>query len=67
MAGAEGLHTIAQGAWNYWDGLIRKYTDAPDHLGLLCGMGLGYEVAEDPVNQFKTIRPPLEEYADFKW
>ena len=52
---------------NNYDELIRTYTGASDQLGLLCGMGLGYEVEDDPVNQFVTIRPPLEEFATFKW
>lgn len=66
-ARAEGLHTISQGAWTNFEGLVRKHTGADSQLTLLCGMGLGYDVADDPVNQFRTPRPPLAECATFKW
>lgn len=62
-ARGHGLHTIAQGAWTNYDALVRKYTGAPETETLICGMGLGYEVPGDPVNQFVTDRAPVAEFA----
>lgn len=62
-ARGHGLHTIAQGAWTNYDQLIRKHTGAPETETLICGVGLGYEVPDDPVNQFVTDRVPVSAFA----
>jgi len=62
-ARGHGLHTIAQGAWTNYEELVRKYTGAPETATLICGVGLGYEVPGDPVNQFVTDRVPASAFA----
>ena len=35
------------------------------NLMLFCGMAIGYQNPDDPVNHFKTQRRPLSDWAHF--
>jgi len=65
MAREMGLHTAAQEAWAMWPKTIAAFVNMPEMLMLHCGMGLGYMDETAPVNQLRTTRAPLEEWASF--
>ncbi|MDH5674369.1 MAG: nitroreductase [Myxococcales bacterium] len=61
-----GLGTCMQEAW----GTVRKSLHAhfglPEHEVIYCGMALGHPDWEQPVNQLRSERAPLDEIADFR-
>ncbi|MCF8470453.1 MAG: nitroreductase [Parvibaculum sp.] len=58
-----GLHSCAQEAWAVWHKTVAEFVGMPDDLMLFCGMGLGYMDESAPINQLRTERAPLEEFA----
>ena len=60
-----GLHTAPQEAWAIWYKTVAEFVQMPDELMLFCGMGLGYMDEAAPINQLRTDRAPLEEFATF--
>lgn len=66
VAEERGLATCMQEAW----GMVRKSLGAHfglgDHEVIYCGLALGYEDQEAPINQLRTDRAPLDEIAVFQ-
>lgn len=62
---SEGLATCAQGALAEYSTLVKEALDIPKDTILLCGMALGYEDADAPVNAYRTPRLDLEEFVSF--
>jgi nitroreductase len=60
-----GLDTCAQEAWSLKHESVSDFCNADDNLMLFCGMAIGFNDAEDPVNTLKTDRLPLDEWATF--
>lgn len=58
-----GLHTAAQEAWAIWYKTVSEFVQMPGELMLFCGLGLGYMDESAPINQLRTDRAPLEEFA----
>ncbi|MFN4355955.1 nitroreductase [Parvibaculum sp.] len=58
-----GLHTAAQEAWAIWYKTVSEFVEMPEELMLFCGLGLGYMDESAPINQLRTDRAPLEEFA----
>ena len=58
-----GLHTAAQEAWAIWHKTVSEFVQMPEELMLFCGLGLGYMDESAPINQLRTDRAPLEEFA----
>ena len=58
-----GLATCLQEAWAGFPGLIKKYTHYGDEEIMWCGIALGYEDPDHPVNSFRTDREEFESYA----
>ena len=58
-----GLATCLQEAWAGLPKLIKKYTGYGDEEILWCGIALGYEDPDHPVNSFRTKREEFESYA----
>lgn len=58
-----GLHTAPQEAWAIWYKTISEFVNMPEELMLFCGLGLGYMDESAPINQLRTDRAPLEEFA----
>ena len=46
--------------------LIRAELDIPPDLLVLFGIGLGYRDAQQPLNQLRTARRPLDEVVRIK-
>ncbi len=64
-ATAEGLATCAQGALAEYSNIVKEELDIPKKTILLCGMALGYEDTDAPINQYRTPRLDLEEFVTF--
>lgn len=66
LAREHGLHTCPQEAWSMWGKTIREETDIPDDEIVFCGMALGYGDPDAPINELRTERGGLEEFASFR-
>lgn len=64
-ARAEGLHTCGQAAFTWFHKIIRKHVGMVDTETLVCGIALGYEDPDDPVNKLVAERIPVDEYVTF--
>ena len=63
LAREQGLHTCPQEAWAVWHKTVGEFLQLPpDHI-LFCGMALGYADPAAPINQVRTQRAPLAEFA----
>jgi len=65
LARERGLHTCPQEAWSLWYRTLGEFLAMPPELMLFCGMSIGYRDESAPINQLKTDRAPLEEFATF--
>ncbi len=66
LAREYGLHTCPQEAWSLFSPSIKKFFDVPAEEMVFCGLALGWLDESAPVNQFRTERAALKEYAHFK-
>ena len=64
LAREHGLHTCAQEAWSVWHCTVREFLRLPPELLLFAGMALGYRDESAPINQLRTDRAPLGEFAE---
>jgi nitroreductase len=62
LAVEAGLATCAQEYWAVRHQAVRSFVQAPDHDMLFCGMAVGYEDHDAPVNGLRTRRMPLEQW-----
>jgi len=60
-----GLETCPQAAMAERPDLVRQYFGLATNRKVICGIALGYEDLDAPVNQFRTAREPLETF--FEW
>jgi nitroreductase len=65
LAVEEGLHTCPQEAWSAFGRTIADFLGVPEDELLYCGMSIGYADLAHPVNQWRTERAPLEDFARF--
>ena len=61
----KGLASCAQEAWSVYHREIAEILEPPADQMLFCGMAIGYEDPEAPVNALRTERTPLHEIAQF--
>jgi nitroreductase len=64
-ARGHGLHTCPQAAFANFHRIIRAQLGIPDNHIVICGMSIGYEDKEAPVNRLRTDRAPVGEFARF--
>jgi nitroreductase len=65
LAVERGLDTCAQEAWSRWARTAAAFLQLPeDHL-LFSGMALGFRDPAAPINELRTRREPLGEFAFF--
>ena len=57
------LGTCAQESWSLKQNCVRSYLKVSEDLILFCGMAIGYKDPDAPINQLKSKRRPLEEWA----
>ena len=65
LAVEAGLDTCAQEAWSLKHESVSDFCNADNSLMLFCGMAIGFNDAEDPINSLETDRLPLNEWATF--
>jgi hypothetical protein len=59
------LNSYAQGYWAFFHNNVRPATDAPDDLMLACGVAIGFEDTDAPINRVHLARATLDEFATF--
>jgi nitroreductase len=64
LAYEAGLGTCAQEAWSIRSGMIKDFFNIDDNYLLFCGVAIGYEDLNHPINQLKTVRQPLSEWVN---
>jgi nitroreductase len=65
LAEEAGLNTCAQEAWNIRAESVSQFVKSPDQQMLFCGMAIGHENSEAPVNKLRSERLPLDQFATF--
>jgi nitroreductase len=65
VAEEEGLATCPQAALAEYPQIVRRTLGIGGGFVLLCGMALGYEDVDAPVNQYRTPRVEPEEFVTF--
>lgn len=63
VAEEKGLATCMQEAWARQHSFIRRFFAIPDALQVYCGMALGQKDTAAPINNWRTKRAPLAEFA----
>jgi len=58
-----GIDTCAQEAWAMKATSVGKFVGSPADEMLFCGMAIGYKDPDAPINQLKSKRRPIEEWA----
>ena len=58
-----GLATCPQAALAEYPDIVRRHLGIPDSRAIVCGMALGYPDLSDPVNQYRTAREPVANFA----
>ena len=65
LAEERGLDTCAQESWAAWHEVVRSELPIPSEELLFCGMALGHAQADAPINQLRTERAEVAEFALF--
>ena len=65
LAVGKGLDTCAQEAWSIKNTRVSEYVGANEEEILFCGVALGYGDKDAKINQLKSKRRPLDEWAKF--
>ena len=60
-----GLDTCPQEAWAMKQESVTAFVEAPEELMLFCGMAIGYQDVSEKVNELRTTRRPIEDWATF--
>ncbi len=61
-ARAYGLHTCPQAALANYPRIVKEHLGIGDDQVIVCGMPLGYEDPDEPVNTYQPARVPLHEF-----
>lgn len=61
----EGLATCPQAALVEYPSIVKAELGLPANTVLLCGMALGYEDVEAPINQYRTPRAEVQDFVTF--
>jgi nitroreductase len=65
LAREAGLDTCPQEAWAMKQESVTAFVEAPEELMLFCGMAIGYQDESEKVNELRTSRRPVEDWAVF--
>jgi len=58
-----GLQSCAQECWSRYPDTVAEFCDAPGEWMLFCGVAIGHENPDHPVNQLRSKRMPIDEWA----
>ena len=61
----QGLATCPQAALAEYPEIVKTQLGYPTDSQLVCGMALGYEAVDAPVNQYRTERITIDEFTRF--
>ncbi len=65
LAAEAGLATCPQEAWAVWEQAVSEFVGAPAGLRLFCGVAIGHEDTDHPINALESKRRPLDSFATF--
>ena len=65
LARGYGLHTCPQQAWVSFNRTVREFLKLPDNLMVYSGMAVGYADEAAPINSWRSLREPVDNYATF--
>jgi len=65
LAQEAGLETCAQEAWAVHEAAVAEFVGAPGELQIFCGMAIGHEDTEHPINSVVSEREPLDVFTTF--
>lgn len=65
LAKEAGLDTCAQEAWSIKQESVQKFVGADSDLILFCGMAIGYKSDNSIINDLRSTRRPINEWATF--
>ena len=57
-----GLHSCAQESWALYHRTVRNFVSAPPEWLLFCGLAIGYEDADAPINAVQSPRVRFEDF-----
>ena len=63
LAQESNLDTCGQESWALKQNMISKFFEVDTDLMLFCGIAIGYKDPDDPINNFKRTRRPIDEWA----
>jgi nitroreductase len=62
LATGAGLATCAQEAWALYPETVERFLGTPPERMLFCGVAIGVEDTDAPVNRLRSTRAPAEEW-----
>jgi nitroreductase len=65
LAKEAGLDTCAQEAWSMKHESVSSFVNVSEDEMLFCGMSIGYQDHDAPINQLVSTRRPIEDWAIF--
>ena len=65
LARERGLHSCGQEAWTHWHKTVYSLLKLPPNYILFCGIALGFADEAAPINNWRSPRAPLADYATF--
>ncbi|GLZ88048.1 NADH dehydrogenase [Metapseudomonas resinovorans] len=66
LAEERGLATCMQEAWGMVRESLHRHFELPEHELVYCGMALGHADRSAPVNNLRSDRAPVEEFAQLR-
>jgi nitroreductase len=66
LAEEAGLATCAQESWAAAHTPVSRFLQIPAERMLYCGLALGHEDKDHPINRFRTHRAPVSDFATFR-
>ena len=65
LAQERGIDTCAQEAWSIKNDSVCEFVGAEEQDILFCGVAMGYQDRNAPINQLQSKRRPLQQWAKF--
>jgi len=65
LAVEAGIDTCAQEAWSLKQDSVKKFLKIEDDIMLFCGMAIGYQDKNSPINQLRSQRSSIENWTSF--
>jgi nitroreductase len=64
-ARAQGLETCPQASLSEYPDIVRQHLQLNNDQIILCGLALGYSDYNNPINQYRTDREPVEKFTQW--